>query len=96
MSEGFEVFVQLVMAAMTTAPLERSNESPLFRTATCFADVPSTTFVKEDFACRSATRSCGRLGPATVGSTVPKSNSSVSLKSGAGVWSVLKSICSLQ
>ena len=50
MSEGFEVLVQLVIAAITTAPLERSNESPLFRTATCFADVPSTTLVKEDFA----------------------------------------------
>jgi hypothetical protein len=40
MSEGLEVLVQLVMAAMTTAPLEKSKESPLLRTWICFCGVP--------------------------------------------------------
>ena len=49
-TEGFEVLVQLVMAAMTTAPLERSNESPLLRTCDVLvAAHPSTTFVKRGF-----------------------------------------------
>ena len=48
------MLVQLVIAAMTTAPLDRSNESPLLRTATCLSGAPSTTFVNEDFALRSA------------------------------------------
>ena len=41
--------MQLVMAAMTTAPLESGKASPLFFTATSFAGEPSTTFVNEDF-----------------------------------------------
>src|SRR5438105_14301143 len=73
-NEGFEVFVQLVMAAMTTAPLERSNASPLLRTGTLFEGAPSTTLVNEDSACRSGTRSCGRLVPATADPTVPGSS----------------------
>src|SRR5262245_15797736 len=96
MSEGFEVLVQLVMAAITTDPLEKLNASPLLRTGTTLTGVPSTTFVNDDFAWRRGTRSCGRFGPATAASTLPRSSSSVSLKSGVGVSSVRKSICSLQ
>ncbi len=51
-SDGFEVLVQLVMAAMTTAPLHRSKESPLFLTAACFDGASPTTLVNDDFALR--------------------------------------------
>ena len=34
-SEGFDVFVQLVIAAITTEPFASSKRSPLFFTATC-------------------------------------------------------------
>src|SRR5208337_373966 len=95
-SEGLEVFVQLVMAAITTAPLESSKPSPLFFTGTFVAGVPSTTLVKDAFAFLSATRSCGRFGPATVGSTLLRSSSSESLNAGSGVASVRKRYCSLQ
>src|SRR5207249_3631156 len=43
----------------------------------------------------SGTRSCGRLGPATLGSTFERSRSSVSLNVGSGSASVRNSPCSL-
>src|SRR5256884_7934820 len=49
------------------------------------------TFVKEALAWRSAPRSCGRLGPATVASKVPRANSSASVKAGGDGLSVRKS-----
>ena len=48
------------------------------------------------FASFSGTLSCGRFGPARLGSTVCRSSSSVSLNSGSGVSSVRKSPCVLQ
>ncbi len=42
---------------------------------------------------RSGTRSCGRRGPAMLGSTVERSSSMVSVKCGSGVSSVRKSPC---
>ena len=89
------MFVQLVIAAITTEPFASSNESPLSCTRACFAGDPSTIFANELLACLSATRSCGRLGPATVGSTVPRSSCSVSVNAGSGVASVRNSPCSL-
>ena len=88
--------MQLVIAAMTTAPLESGNASPLFLTDTSLAGTPSTTFVNDVLAFFSATRSCGRFGPATVGSTLSRSSSSLSLNCGSAVPSLRKSICSLQ
>ena len=34
MTDGFEVLVQLVIAAIATEPLENSNFSPMFSTGT--------------------------------------------------------------
>ena len=85
MTEGLLVLVQLVIAAMTTAPWPISDEWPLSLTvAFCgeglvveaeaaFGDGrgerPCATI---SFIAASGTRSCGRLGPASEGSTVAK------------------------
>ena len=73
----------------------------------CFAAATAATVpVRSRSACNaslnirleslSGTRSCGRLGPARLGSTVRRSSSSVSLKFGSGVSSVRKIPCVLQ
>ena len=51
--------------------------------------------VKLSHTLGSETRSCGRLGPATLGSTVARSSSSSSLKRGVAAPSTLKRSCSL-
>ena len=86
MTAGFEVFVQLVMAAMTT--------SPSFKVFPAFSF--STSFRKAEGACASGTRSCGRLGPETLGSTVDRSISRISLNSGGGVFASRHKPCALQ
>ena len=127
MTLGFDVFVQLVIAAITTDPCLRPKVSPFMVTLieefvpacssrdvataegescgeaatdiACFAaatpaSVPvlprSTASASRNicFASLRGTRSCGRLGPARLGSTVDKSRSSVSLNTGSGVSSV--------
>ena len=137
MTDGFEVFVQLVIAAMTTEPCSRSNVSPPIETGTalcsgsasatatgsgCFSSSVSlgdscpgalvdagslagnvsaislsgepfrygtpkleSDSRKDDFASVSGTRSCGRRGPARLGSTSPRSSSITCEYS--GVWS---------
>ena len=50
-SDGFDVLVQLVMAAMTTEPSARSKLSPLFFTLTCFGAAPARDFSNDVFAC---------------------------------------------
>ena len=100
-TSGFEVFVQLVIAAITTEPFESSYESPLEATATgaevAPASISSAMVARaEDCASLSEMRSCGRFGPARLGSMVPRSSSSTSLYSGSGVSSVRKSCCSRQ
>ena len=77
---GFEVLVQLVMAASTTEPflmfcsaaeLLWGAASPAFFAFTSegrAAANPAATWA-------SATRSCGRRGPARLASTVPMSSS---------------------
>ena len=49
MSEGLDVLVQLVMAAMTTAPLARSKLSPLFFTANVFRGSSGDDFHEGSF-----------------------------------------------
>jgi len=44
----------------------------------------------------NGTRSCGRLGPARLGRTVPRSSSRVSVNVGSGASSVRKRPCALQ
>ena len=111
-TDGFEVFVQLVMAAMTTQPF-----STLASCLACTATVarPSTgppSSVSRDIASGSGlgpglktvlkllhtsgsdTRSCGRLGPATLDSTLLRSSSSSSLNFGVTEPSTRNSPCS--
>ena len=102
---GFEVFVQEVIAAITTDPWARlappfparavranwTGSSPNPRSATGAVSERRN----DDFIPESATRSCGRFGPARLGSTAARSSSSDSLYSGSGVSSVRKSPCRL-
>ncbi len=96
---GFDVFVQLVMAAMTTEPCVRSAILPSTVTVTglaAFAFILPSAAWKLAFDSVSFTRSCGRVGPARLGTTVPRSRCMVSeyLASGApGSW---KRPCSLK
>ncbi len=100
--------MQLVMAAMTTAPWPISTVWP--RAVTVVVVLVSDSlrpkprsftgawraFLKEDFIAERATRSCGRLGPASVGTTVPMSSSTVSVNTGSREASVRKRPCSLE
>src|SRR6185295_12476366 len=95
MTDGFEVFVQLVMAAMTTEPCVRSPVLGGVAEAPGASNVGSA-WVNDLPASRRFTRSWGRFGPATLGSTVPRSSSSVSEYTASGVDSVWKSPCSRQ
>ena len=89
MTLGFEVFVQLVMAAMTTAPSRRPASPGVPRdvepsavgaaTAGRPAVISPRTASNALPAPRSGTRSCGRRGPAMLGSTVARSSSTTSL-----------------
>src|SRR5262249_10660462 len=124
-TEGFDVFVQLVIAAITTAPFLSAKVLPLYSTLTpsslatagaatatppdafsaaarapsfppvaapeSFASSASTASRYIDLDLESGTRSCGRFGPARLGSTLLRSSSSVSVNSGSGVESVRKS-----
>ena len=106
MTLGLEVLVQLVMAAMTTAPWVISVVSP-FTTWAVRAKSSSLSpkprgpmgatscWRNVVFMFLSETRSCGNLGPARLGSMVDRSSSTTSVNSGSGVASVRKRPCSL-
>src|SRR5689334_5011653 len=106
---GFDVFVQLVMAAMATDPWPNSTFVPSKVTKTLVSEegaavaTPEVTEVAAFFfdsnitgkACRQTfwesfkvTRSCGRRGPAMLGSIEERSRERVSEKEGSGVSSV--------
>ena len=150
MTDGLEVFVHDVMAAMTTWPWSTLNVSPSIVTSTAVSEcsaitVPAATAGaeagaaggswpgtlsaggseagkvsatasswelamsssasrptrsasaarKESFAPCSATRSCGRLGPASEGTTSPRSSSRVSEYVGSSAFSSCQRPCSL-
>src|SRR6185503_16464341 len=96
MTEGFDVFVQLVMAAMTTEPFERSYSFPLALTATesvlfvCLSSIVCKGSGNICFDLAKGTRSCGRRGPAKLGSTADRYNWRVSLTFGSAAASVRK------
>ena len=91
------MLVQLVMAAITTDPSPTLYWFPLSDTLTldtffvCFAAIEGSASRKACFAFFNATRSCGRRGPARLGSTDVRSSSRVSLKIGSVVVSVRNS-----
>ena len=99
------MFVQLVIAAMTTAPwssfeTSKPAEDELLDDA-CgrffFAGeadwIASSDFCQTGFICESATRSCGRFGPARLGSTVERSSSIVELYCGSDPAAVAYDAC---
>ena len=103
-TDGFDVFVQLVIAAITTAPWPSANEPRSVVTSVVAARLPGAAWPpslvhasiepasqpavspsRPPTALRQArrlvlsgTRSCGRAGPASDGSTVARSSASVS------------------
>ena len=109
MTLGFDVLVQLVIAATTTDPCASPSipgttpsalataaatgaaagalSSPCFSATLSAASVfglrsaimPSSACWNLYFAWRSETRSCGRFGPARLGSTVERSRSHVAV-----------------
>src|SRR5205085_2604875 len=122
-TDGLDVFVQLVMAAMTTEPWcsggsgagsagawAVGKDSSVF---TASAETTSATTgsglllllavpsrvgraVENDFATWvNGTRSCGRRGPARLGTTVARSSCSVSEYAASGVSLVWNNPCSL-
>src|SRR6185436_19053273 len=98
-----EVLVQLVIAAITTEPwrISASGDGP---PTASDAVVPFALGLTSDGSAaakpaptwESETRSCGRFGPATDGSTAPSSRSRVSEYSASAVRSSWNSPCSLQ
>ncbi len=101
MTAGFDVFVQLVMAAITTAPWPivavppRTSTGIVFAGSTLPVKYSPRAFCQDVFICASGTRSCGRFGPARLGTTLPRSSSSVSVNSGSALSAVRKSPCAL-
>src|ERR1700733_619751 len=93
-TEGLEVLVQLVMAAMTTAP---SCMVSLWLLTESSADLGSAPSEVRKFCFTSGRlmRSCGRLGPAREGTTEARSSSSVSLYTGSGTLTSRNRPCSL-
>src|SRR5688572_14327918 len=95
-TEGFEVFVRLVMAAMTTDPWPISAVSPRIFTlavrGSSSAERPkprsltgaTNAWRKASFMRERATRSWGRFGPARLGSTVARSSDRLSVNVGSG------------
>src|SRR5208282_4063240 len=99
MTDGLEVLVQLVIAAITTEPLSIVVGLPLMAapfilmvTSLCAAPNAASKFF---FTSGRLTRSCGRFGPAIDGVTVARSRSTVSAYAGSGVASVRNRPCSL-
>src|SRR5580704_1585599 len=79
---GLDVFVQLVIAAITTWPSATSTGSPPRRAVATRSDVPEPASgaadarecLNPDFVSFNETRSWGRDGPARLGSTVYRSS----------------------
>ena len=85
-TEGLEVLVQLVMAAMTTSP-----------SFSWLDFLPSlNALLNACGACPSGTLSCGRLGPDTLVTTFDRSISMISVNSAAGMSGSRHMPCALQ
>ena len=84
MTCGFEVLVQLVMAAMTTSPSCIWWWGAAAGSVGAVAGVRSMASRNESRAAARATRSWGRAGPARDGSTSPRSRLRCSEYTGSG------------
>ena len=91
-TKGFEVFVQLVIAAITTLPslsstsravLERCRHGAAARLRVRRACLRRARRASSALAPDNGTWSWGRAGPARLGSTVDRSSSSVSENTGS-------------
>src|SRR5262249_3433133 len=73
-TEGFEVLVQLVIAAMTTSPSRSARSLPAIGDERRSSRFDMSVKAESKFAltCVNEIRSCGRLGPASEDSTVPR------------------------
>jgi hypothetical protein len=93
-TEGFDVLVQLVMAAITTAPLSRFPrlaDSFRNRGFSGFCARPPNASWKFFFTSGRSTRSCGRFGPAIDGTRRQIQFQRVGINCGSGVSSVRNS-----
>src|SRR5688572_4959089 len=103
-TDGLEVLVQLVMAAMTTEPWRTLGSAGAVAGAAAPGGVvgflgliSEGRAVSNDFrAPDSGTRSCGRLGPATLGSTWARSSSITSEYCASGTSGPANRPCSRQ
>ena len=108
-TDGFDVLVQLVMAAMTMLPLSTccaaaSSSGVLGITPASWRCFFFGAFVRAWYASLAAlyevltpgtlTRSCGRAGPARLGSTEPRSSVTVSVYIASFEVSSTQSPCS--
>ena len=105
-TSGLLVLVQLVMAAITTAPWPIVSACPLVwtcpvrRSASPSRAKPRLAVgavsdsAKVCLTAESATRSCGRLGPARLGTTLARSSASRVVNSGTGAAAVRNIPCS--
>ena len=96
---GFDVFVQLVIAAMTTAPSRRLSRSVPTVTSTSRSGAVAASDAAdasrhEPFARARGIRSCGLFGPARDVSTLARSRSSTVEYSGCGASALRNSPCS--
>ncbi len=100
---GFDVLVQLVMAAMATEPWRIVASVPATGAEASRRSAPSpkpcgptgAVRLSRKVACTSDSvmRSCGRFGPAIDGCTLARSSSMMDSKVGSGVSSVRKRPC---
>ena len=99
MTLGFDVLVQEVMAAITTSPWPsvclRPSTATRLSISPALSNSLSIDSAKPALTAFSGTRSCGRLGPASDGSTEPSSSLSTSVKTGSGVDLVWYMPCAL-
>ena len=96
--EGSVAVVQLVTAAMASAPWVSSHASPSRSTATRLdrsRPRSSHTARKRSCTADSGMRSCGRDGPASERSTAPRSNSITSAYVRAGASASFQKPCAL-
>ena len=86
---GFDVLVQDVIAAITTSPWPMSCLRPSTgKRLPCSLPLLNSLSIapaKPFFTSFSSTRSCGRFGPASEGSTEPSSSFITSVNTGSGV-----------